>query len=107
MSARKQALAVATAWVRSRPARAAQRVAILGSWRLSPGAGANRAGVHDPIWDGGRQTPMIRVNGVWTITLTLEAGKTYGYGFVVDGRWTNDPRNGRHDTNGNDLFDLP
>jgi 1,4-alpha-glucan branching enzyme len=39
-----------------------------------------------------RATPLKKgENGEWLVRLTLEAGR-YEYRFVVDGRWTDDPR---------------
>ncbi|MGB4846379.1 MAG: glycogen-binding domain-containing protein [Saprospiraceae bacterium] len=35
---------------------------------------------------------MILINGVWTTTLQLNAGK-YQYKFIVDGKWYTDPEN--------------
>jgi hypothetical protein len=44
-------------------------------------------------WDAAK-TPMVRsaADGLWTVTLPLEAGR-HEYAFVVDGEtWANDPR---------------
>jgi hypothetical protein len=78
-------------------------VSLKGSWRLAAGT---LQGVHDPAWDGGRELAMHKTGGEWVVTLTLERGHTYEYGFVVDGRWTHDPGNEDQAPNGNDRFSL-
>lgn len=79
-----------------------QSVAIKGSWRVTGGSAGLHATVYDPAWDYGAETPLVQQNGVWTVTLTIDPGQTYEYGFVVDGRWTDDPSNPRQAANGND-----
>lgn len=38
------------------------------------------------------QTPMIRCDSGWIITIKLQPGK-YTYKYIIDGRWTQDPYN--------------
>jgi len=37
-------------------------------------------------------TPMVLEDGIWTVTVKLDAGK-HEYKLVVDGQWTADPEN--------------
>lgn len=84
-----------------------QQVSLKGSWRVTSGAGRDYTATQDPIWNYGAETPMVLENGVWTVTLTLDPGRDYEYGFMVDGSWTNDPGNQDHGPTGNDRFRLP
>ncbi|MEI6681053.1 MAG: glycogen-binding domain-containing protein [Bacteroidota bacterium] len=43
-----------------------------------------------------RQTPLIRNDSGWVITLKLQPGK-YAYKYIVDGKWTNDSFNKLHE----------
>ncbi|HBP20054.1 MAG TPA: hypothetical protein DEA08_19980 [Planctomycetes bacterium] len=83
------------------------RVELKGSWRITGGSQGAYTAVHDPTWNGGSSTPLVRKNGVWELTLTLPArAQTYEYGFVVDGHWAGDPSNRATASNGNDRFEV-
>ncbi|MBP7652450.1 hypothetical protein KA977_03445, partial [Candidatus Dependentiae bacterium] len=79
---------------------------IKGSWKITGGSNGSYTGIYDASWDGGTATSMLNLNNMWTATLTLEYGKTYEYGFEINGNWTNDPLNPNHTSGGNDRFSV-
>jgi glycosidase/endonuclease/exonuclease/phosphatase family metal-dependent hydrolase len=79
---------------------------VKGSWKVTGGSNGSYTAIYDATWNGGATTPMVNSGGVWTVTINLQAGMTYEYGFMINNAWTNDPLNTTHAGNGNDQVAL-